>query len=142
MMRIQINPYHPASGINQTPSGDMKFVPIVSRVFPGVGLTVGLIEKRGGLWKKAHASMDVGEGKREAEGMPAIMDMLHRLSDTPPIVILPLHEGYVAVFGRSGRPVMRMLDTGAGWRLRQFEPHDSILFDDIHAAIAAAEARL
>lgn len=141
-MRLQINPYQPASGIKQAASGDMKYVPIVSRVFPGVGLTVGLVEKRDGLWRNAYASMDVGDGLREAEGMPAIMDMLHGLSETPPIVVLPLHEGYVAVFGRDGRPVMRMLDTGSGWRLRQFDPHDSIPFDDIHSAIAAAESRL
>ena len=103
-------------------------------------IPVGFIRKQRGLWRTAAMALSTDVGLIEAEGMPAIVDAIQARSPTGRVtIVLPLHAGYLGVYGDDGVVVARVMTTAEGkFAMRRFEPHQSIICNTVEEALSAA----
>lgn len=104
----------------------------------GRPLPVGSIEPVGGMWKNARMTLSTDRGLVVAVGMADIMSALHRASPQhEPSVVLPLHDGYLGIYGLDGKVKARILEnrqTGI-WEYRLFDPHEARSFPSLSLAL-------
>jgi hypothetical protein len=91
---------------------------------PFDGTVSGVIVRHGLLWKNATLHLATSRGLEIAEGMPAIMKTLERVLPGARIrIALPLHQGYVALYGPDGHVAARILEDEKGLNVRYMDPH-------------------
>jgi hypothetical protein len=100
---------------------------------------VGVISRGEGLWRNARLDLNGHGGTVTAHGMPAVIAALaDACGGAHPMVVLPLHDGYHALYGPDGAPSHRIMRTPDGWRLRRFSPHASSVHATFDDALAEA----
>jgi hypothetical protein len=84
----------------------------------------GSIVRTGLLWKNATLSLATTRGLVVVEGMPSIVAALQAEAPDARIrIALPIHEGYLALYGPDGRVAARILENDAGLGVRIMDPH-------------------
>ncbi len=103
-------------------------------------IPVGFIRKQRGLWRTAAMALSTDDGLIEAHGMPAIIDTIQARSPNGRVtIVLPLHPGYLGVYGDKGVVVARVMATAEGkYAMRRFDPHQSVVCDTVEEALSAA----
>lgn len=103
------------------------------------GRPVARIRRDGRLWRQ-HVVIR-SEGRDDSlQSLAEAMAILHERHGPAVRVAIPLHEGYWAMYGKSGLPIARVLQTSDGWRFRRFEPHESAEVSGLAEAIDLAYA--
>lgn len=139
-MRISIRP-----AFTRLPDGKVMepdpagVVPVSVSTPEGDVFRAGVLAKVDGLWKRAKLVVSRDATTVTAQGMDQVHAALKRISgDGSPVVVLQLHPGYYGVYDGGVFPFARVMRTDGGWRMRRFDPHQSILFDNPDSAIDAA----
>lgn len=138
-MKISIRPDTIANDIDADKSVETVMLPVIVKPENDMPFPAGILSKVDGLWRLATLVVTRRERTVRAQGMDQVVRALREISgDQSPVVVLPLHPGYLGVYDGGVFPSARIMRTGEGWRMRRFDPHQSVLFDDVESAIRAA----
>jgi hypothetical protein len=78
------------------------------------------------LWRNATLQLSTTEGLVTAVGMKEAIATLRAFDPHARIrIALPVHQGYLALYGEDGRMAARVLETKAGLEVRFMDPHRS-----------------
>lgn len=139
-MRISIRPEPttgPGTGLDDP--ARVEAMPVTVTTPSGDVFHAGVLSRVGGLWKDAMLAISRDGETVTAQGMDHVVAALRRISgDGSPVVVLQLHPGYLGVYDGGVFPSARIMRTSEGWRMRRFEPHQSLLFDNPESALEAA----
>jgi len=97
---------------------------------------IAWIERSGATWKEAHL-----ENRGEtviATGIAAVHAKLAEMLGEPPVVVLPLHEGYWGMYDGGVLPFARAMRVGDRWSFRRLDVHESVMVDTLEEAVAIA----
>ena len=96
-----------------------------------------LVIKRDGLWRNAILYRQNDPKKTViCRGMKEIFAYFQETyPDVNPFIMLPLHDGYAALYGPDGYPTHRIMKSGDRYTVRQFNPHYSKTFVNLTNAI-------
>jgi len=102
------------------------------------------IARSGLLWKNATLSLAAKDGLVVAEGMPSIVAALQAHAPDARIrIALPIHDGYMALYGPDGLVAARILENDEGLNVRIMDPHAAyVTRDPIERVIEATFAKL
>ena len=86
----------------------------------------GCLVRTGMLWRNATLQLSTTEGLVTAVGMKEAIATLRAFDPHARIrIALPVHQGYLALYGEDGRMAARVLETEAGLEVRFMDPHRS-----------------
>lgn len=86
----------------------------------------GCLVRTGLLWRNATLQLSTTQGLVTAKGMKETIDTLRGFDPHARIrIALPIHQGYMALYGEDGKVAARILETKAGLEVRFMDPHRS-----------------
>ena len=102
-------------------------------------LTYEFTLRDGLLWRNAALQLVTMNGLQTTRGMPEIMAALTQRDPRASIrIALPIHDGYLALYGPDGQVAARIIENESGLNVRIMEPHASYVTNDDPAAVVDA----
>lgn len=107
---------------------------VVHRESHGTVRKIGYVERGSGLWRDSVMTLLTPAGPTKIAGTSAWVPAL--TTDCDADVVLPLHDGYLGVFGTDGQVAGRILRIGSELHARAMSPHATGRFEKIEAALS------